>query len=450
MNEPTRKSPSIASTTTLIQPSITIQHKFLEEIDTRAQRVPNVPPPATDIPSDEQVFVVDARGRMPNASFLERMSSGRVVSPSRRPYRSSTKPPRSSQPSPTSFMSIIQLQLFEVGGTLDDNAYLFLGDYVDPGCFGIEKSTLLRGNHECEHLTGYFTFKRECLHKYSALVYETCIKSFCSLPITTLVDGRFLCVHSGVSPELGTLDDLSRFISCPYSPNASLHCAWLAWAALRSLLLGNPIANYEHRHEPSAHGSGLKPGTLFEHNNTRGCPYSSTYEAACKFLERNELLGIIRGHAAQHAGYLKVPVSHHNLLRAFPGRLTPHLAMIVVEILLAVLSVCTEEELEDSSSGARIGTDLALSPNEIAARRQQIKNKILAVGKMQRVEEAENATELQSDPHQDPAAPYRERGMAIGTDALGVNGNQMGRHIRNLANRGPQPSTHVRSNPAHL
>ncbi|KZP01983.1 hypothetical protein FIBSPDRAFT_906270, partial [Athelia psychrophila] len=141
------------------------------------------------------------------------------------------------------------------------------------------------------------------------------------------------------------------------------------------------------RHEPSAHGSGLKPGTLFEHNNTRGCPYFFTYEATCKFLERNELLGIIRGHAAQHAGhlhhapknsYLKVPVSHHNLLRAFPGRLTPHLAMIVVEMLLAVLSVCTEEELENSSSGARIGTDLALSPNEIAARRQQIKNKILA------------------------------------------------------------------------
>ncbi|KZP05058.1 hypothetical protein FIBSPDRAFT_877935 [Athelia psychrophila] len=56
----------------------------------------------------------------------------------------------------------------------------------------------------------------------------------------------------------------------------------------------------------------------------------------------------------------------------------------ISEMLLAVLSVCSEEELENSSSeedqipGARMGTDLALSPNEIAARRQQIKNKILA------------------------------------------------------------------------
>ena len=60
-------------------------------------------------------------------------------------------------------------------------------------------------------------------------------------------------------------------------------------------------------------------------------------------------------------------------------------------MLLAVLSVCSEEELDESSSdeddapGTGIGTDLALSPNDLAARRQQIKNKILAVGRMQRV-----------------------------------------------------------------
>lgn len=65
-------------------------------------------------------------------------------------------------------------------------------------------------------------------------------------------------------------------------------------------------------------------------------------------------------------------------------------------MLLAILSICSEEELEDSSSeestdvdsdGAetRTITDLGLTPAEIAQRRQQIKNKILAVGRMQRV-----------------------------------------------------------------
>jgi serine/threonine-protein phosphatase 2B catalytic subunit len=57
-------------------------------------------------------------------------------------------------------------------------------------------------------------------------------------------------------------------------------------------------------------------------------------------------------------------------------------------MLLAVLSVCSPEELEDGSSSEdeaaeRTLIDQATTPDTRATRRQQIRNKILAVGRLQ-------------------------------------------------------------------
>jgi serine/threonine-protein phosphatase 2B catalytic subunit len=41
---------------------------------------------------------------------------------------------------------------------------------------------------------------------------------------------------------------------------------------------------------------------FFVHNAVRGCSFSFSYNAACAFLERNNLLSIIRAHEAQDPG----------------------------------------------------------------------------------------------------------------------------------------------------
>lgn len=46
-----------------------------------------------------------------------------------------------------------------------------------------------------------------------------------------------------------------------------------------------------------------KNSEFFIHNHVRGCSYFFSYPAACSFLEKNNLLSIIRAHEAQDAGY---------------------------------------------------------------------------------------------------------------------------------------------------
>ncbi|KAI3323261.1 serine/threonine-protein phosphatase 2B catalytic subunit [Xylariaceae sp. AK1471] len=339
------------------------------------------------------------------------------------------------------------MKLFEVGGDPAETRYLFLGDYVDRGYFSIEcvlylwslkihypkTLWLLRGNHECRHLTDYFTFKLECKHKYSEAIYEACMDSFCSLPLAAVMNKQFLCIHGGLSPELHTLDDLRNIDRFREPPTQGLMC---------DILWADPLEDFGQE----------KTNEYFMHNHVRGCSYFFSYHAACNFLEKNNLLSIIRAHEAQDAGYrmyrktrttgfpsvmtifsapnyldvynnkAAVLKYENNVMNIRQFNCTPHPYWLpnfmdvftwslpfvgekITDMLIAILSTCSEEELQQdtpSSTSAPHSPPLP-SPADasLEARKRAVKNKILAIGRMSRVfnvlrEESERVTELKT------------------------------------------------------
>ncbi|NWI61588.1 PP2BC phosphatase, partial [Calyptomena viridis] len=316
------------------------------------------------------------------------------------------------------------MKLFEVGGSPNNTRYLFLGDYVDRGYFSIEcvlylwslkinhpkTLFLLRGNHECRHLTEYFTFKQECEYQHHLRGL------FPSLPVPLggvtgftpswssegmEVCGSCHCSHKQ-PPDFVSVFQLDRFKEPP------------AFGPMCDLLWSDPSEDYGNE----------KTLEHFAHNTVRGCSYFYSYPAVCEFLQNNSLLSVIRAHEAQDAGYRMYRKSQttgfpslitifsapnyldvynnkaavlkyeNNVMNIRQFNCSPHPYWLpnfmdvftwslpfvgekVTEMLVNILNICSDDELiSDGDETLEGGTTV---------RKEIIRNKIRAIGKMARV-----------------------------------------------------------------
>uniref|UniRef100_A0A914PP05 Serine/threonine-protein phosphatase n=1 Tax=Panagrolaimus davidi TaxID=227884 RepID=A0A914PP05_9BILA len=107
--------------------------------------------------------------------------------------------------------------------------YLFLGDYVDRGRHSLEVIVLLfacqiqfpnnifllRGNHELSNINRVYGFHAELRTRYRSVLdskqlYDHFNEIFSEMPLAAIVEGKILCMHGGLSPELNHLDDIRK------------------------------------------------------------------------------------------------------------------------------------------------------------------------------------------------------------------------------------------------
>merc|ERR1719410_2680009 len=240
---------------------------------------------------------------------------------------------------------------------------------------------------------------------------------------------QFLCVHGGLSPEIHTLDDIKKLDRFKEPP---------AFGPMCDLLWSDPLEDF----------GSEKNAEHFSHNSVRGCSYFYSYAASCDFLQQNNLLSIIRAHEAQDAGYRMYRKSQttgfpslitifsapnyldvynnkaavlkyeNNVMNIRQFNCSPHPYWLpnfmdvftwslpfvgekVTEMLVNILNICSDDELMSDSeeTGETEEKGKYISKGQAQVRKEVIRNKIRAIGKMARVfsvlrEESEQVLQL--------------------------------------------------------
>ena len=57
-------------------------------------------------------------------------------------------------------------------------------------------------------MTAFFNFRAECLYKYDQEIYDLFMDSFDQMPLSCVINGKFLAIHGGLSPDLKAVEAL--------------------------------------------------------------------------------------------------------------------------------------------------------------------------------------------------------------------------------------------------
>ncbi|KAG0247943.1 hypothetical protein BG011_000703 [Mortierella polycephala] len=183
------------------------------------------------------------------------------------------------------------LRMFEMCGFPPSANFLFLGDYVDRGkmsletilllfCYKIkypENFFLLRGNHECANVTKVYGFYDECKRRASVKMWKAFVDVFNCLPLAAIVANKIFCVHGGLSPSLGTMDDIRALRRPTDVPDYGL---------LNDLLWSDPSDT-----------------ALDWEDNERGVSYCFGRSIIQKFLHKHDFDLVCRAHMVVEDGY---------------------------------------------------------------------------------------------------------------------------------------------------
>ncbi|KAI3402545.2 PPT1 [Candida oxycetoniae] len=137
------------------------------------------------------------------------------------------------------------LHLFEkFGHVSEDHVFVINGDFVDRGSWSTEvalyfyvlkilfpKSIFInRGNHETSDMNKTYGFTDECEAKYSKKIFDAFSESFGALPLATLINREYLCLHGGLfSNDKVTLQDIKsieRFSSIQPKEGVATEMLW--------------------------------------------------------------------------------------------------------------------------------------------------------------------------------------------------------------------------------